>query len=86
MKKKIKLDAYESEIKKNLHKIKLTKNQKANLAKPKLAVKNHIAAKKSVTIRISEGDLETMKLKAGKMGIPYQTYINIIIHRDAVSL
>ncbi len=86
MKKKIKLDAYEREIKKNLHKTKPVQNQKANLAKPKLAVKNHIAAKKSVTIRISEGDLEAMKLKAGKMGIPYQTYINIIIHRDAISL
>ena len=86
MKKKIKLDAYESEIKKNLHKIKPVKNQKANLAKPKLAKKNYIAAKKSVTIRLSEGDLEAMKLKAEKMGIPYQTYINIVIHRDAVSL
>jgi predicted DNA binding CopG/RHH family protein len=86
MKKKIKLDLYEREIKKNLHKAKPVENQKANLAKPKLAKKNYIAAKKSVTIRLSEGDLEAMKLKAEKMGIPYQTYINIVIHRDAVSL
>lgn len=86
MKKKIKLDSYEREIKKNLYKAKPVKNQKANLAKLKLAKKNYIAAKKSVTIRLSEGDLEAMKLKAEKMGIPYQTYINIVIHRDAVRL
>jgi predicted DNA binding CopG/RHH family protein len=40
--------------------------------------------KKSITIRISNSDIQAMKTKAVKMGVPYQTYINILIHRDAV--
>jgi predicted DNA binding CopG/RHH family protein len=40
--------------------------------------------KKSITIRISGSDIQAMKVKAAKMGVPYQTYINILIHRDAV--
>jgi predicted DNA binding CopG/RHH family protein len=40
--------------------------------------------KKSITIRISNSDIQAMKTKAAKMGVPYQTYINILIHRDAV--
>ena len=40
--------------------------------------------KKSITIRISNSDIQAMKVKAAKMGVPYQTYINILIHRDAV--
>lgn len=50
------------------------------------AAKNYVAEKKSVTIRIANGDLEAMRLKAQKMGVPYQTYINIVIHQDAVRL
>ena len=38
---------------------------------------------KSVTIRLSEDDIETMKNKASKLGIPYQTYIKMVIHKDA---
>jgi len=40
--------------------------------------------KKSITIRISNSNIQAMKTKAAKMGVPYQTYINILIHRDAV--
>jgi predicted DNA binding CopG/RHH family protein len=39
--------------------------------------------KKSITIRISDNNIQAMKVKAAKMGVPYQTYINILIHRDA---
>lgn len=86
MKKKIKLDAYERDIEKNLGKGKPIKNQKKLVAKLKQAAKNYIAEKKSVTIRLSSDDIEVMKLKAQRMGVPYQTYINIVIHRDALSL
>lgn len=41
--------------------------------------------KKSITLRVHESDLEVMRLKACRMGIPYQTYINILIHKDAIS-
>jgi predicted DNA binding CopG/RHH family protein len=38
---------------------------------------------KSITIRISEEDIEVMKIKASKLGLPYQTYIKMVIHKDA---
>ena len=40
-------------------------------------------AKKRITIRISESDLEIMRVKASKLGITYQTYITILLHKDA---
>jgi predicted DNA binding CopG/RHH family protein len=86
MKKKIKLDAYERDILKNFGKGKKLKNEKAAIAMLVQAAKNYVAEKKSVTIRIANGDLEAMRLKAQKMGVPYQTYINIVIHQDAVRL
>lgn len=86
MKKKIKLDAYERDILKNFGKGKKLKNKKAVNAMLVKAAKNYVAEKKSVTIRIASDDLEAMRLKAQKMGVPYQTYINIVIHRDAVNL
>ena len=81
---KIKLDAYEQEIEDNLEKAKPVKNMKEELRMLKEAARNHISEKKSITIRVQKSDIEAMKIKAGKMGIPYQTYINILIHRDAI--
>jgi predicted DNA binding CopG/RHH family protein len=43
----------------------------------------HMKRKKAITIRIHEIDLESMKIKASKLGVPYQTYINMLIRRDA---
>ena len=42
--------------------------------------------KKSITLRVSLHDMEAIKIKASKCGLPYQTYINMLIHRDASSL
>ena len=39
----------------------------------------------SITLRVHERDLEAMRLKASRLGVPYQTYINMLIHRDASS-
>ena len=85
MKKKIKLDAYEREIEKNLHKAKPAKNQKKLKEMFVQAAKNYIAERQSITLRVQKSDLEAMKAKAAKMGVPYQTYINIVIHRDAIN-
>ena len=40
-------------------------------------------ATKSITIRVPEEDIEAMKSKASKLGLPYQTYIKMVIHKDA---
>jgi predicted DNA binding CopG/RHH family protein len=34
-----------------------------------------------ISLRINEQDLNLLKEKAGKNGLPYQTMINVIIHR-----
>ncbi len=41
--------------------------------------------RKLVSIRILTSDIDAMRKKAAKIGIPYQTYINILIHRDAIA-
>ncbi len=45
----------------------------------------HIQTKRPITIRVSEEGLEAMKIKASRLGIPYQTYINMLIHKDATT-
>ena len=85
MKKKLKLDAYELDLEKNLGKAKKTKNENDLKKSLTIAAQKHSLARKPITIRLLNSDVEIMKLKASKMGIPYQTYINILIHRDALS-
>ncbi len=85
MSKKIILDEYEKDIEDNLESFKSINNLEEEMALIKRAAKNHIRRKKSITIRIHENDLEVMQIKASKLGIPYQTYINMLIHKDATS-
>ncbi len=48
-----------------------------------LAAKETTKKNKSINIRISENDLEAIKLLAAKEGIPYQTLIGSLIHKYA---
>jgi len=50
------------------------------------AAKTHLKKKQSITIRVAEQDIETIKIKASKLGLPYQTYINMLIHKEATKL
>jgi len=86
MKKKVILDAYEQEIEDNFEKIKPVKNQRKKLATLKQGQKKLIAAQKQpITIRVNNDDIIAIKAKAAKIGVPYQTYINILIHKEAIS-
>ena len=85
MSKRIVLDPYEQDIEDNFERLQSITNLEKEKAMLKEAAKRHVKRKKSITIRISEVDLETMQIKASKLGIPYQTYINMIIHKDAAS-
>ena len=38
-----------------------------------------------LNIRINSGDLESLKKKAAKMGVKYQTFIAEVLHRTALS-
>ncbi len=83
-KRKIKLDAYEREIEKGIGKGKPPKNQEKLKAMLLEAAKNYMAEKQSITIRLQKSDIEAIKSKASKMGLPYQTYINMIVHQEAI--
>lgn len=81
----IKLDDYEKDIEDNFH-------QQENIADIHLlelfkdAATQHLKKKKVITIRVSNSDLEAIKIKASKIGLAYQTYINSLIHQDATKL
>ena len=79
------LDEYEQELEDNLELCNRlnSSDEKLEIEKLVTAARNHLSAKKSITIRIAASDLEVMRLKASKLGIPYQTYINMVIHKDA---
>ncbi|XVN41973.1 MAG: CopG family antitoxin [Rickettsia endosymbiont of Argas persicus] len=80
-----KLDSYEQDIEDNFEKHQKF-NDKDEIALLQKAAKVHLNKKRSVTIRIAEHDIEAIKIKASKHGMPYQTYINMLIHSDAIKL
>ena len=85
MSNKTRLDSYEQDIENNFEHLQSVTNLEKEKAMLKEVATSHVKKKKSITIRISEVDLETMQIKASRLGIPYQTYINMLIHKDAVS-
>ncbi len=46
------------------------------------AAKNTLNKIKNINIRISERDLQRLKSKAAKQGIPYQTLVASLIHQS----
>ncbi len=85
MGKKIHLDEFEQDIEDNFDSLTPVSDMKAEMEIMKKAAMFHGKRKKSITLRVHEIDLETMKIKASKLGIPYQTYINMLIHKDATT-
>ena len=41
----------------------------------------HSQTSKTISLRVNENDLQNIKTRAEKAGIPYQTLINSLIHR-----
>lgn len=81
-----KLDNYEQDIEDNFDKLPQTANKKHLAKMLQATAKKQLKDKKPITIRIAISDIEAIKIKASKCGIPYQTYINMLIHKDATSL
>lgn len=78
------LDDYEKELKAFLDKGVFipAKNQKKLMREAKEAAKNYLA-RKSITLRVKKEDLGSVKIKARKAGIPYQTLLNLLIGQYA---
>ena len=81
----VKLDNYEQEIEDGFSDAKSIKNAE-NLDILKSSAAKHSKSKKSITIRIANHDLEAIKIKASKLGLAYQTYINMLLHQDATRI
>jgi len=80
------LDDFEQDIEKHVEAHLDIENQQNEIEMLLGAAKEHSKKRKSITLRVHEMDLEAMRLKASKAGVPYQTYINMLIHKDASQL
>ena len=67
----------------------LVKDEYVQVSKAEFAhVADSIAARRKdavLNLRINSGDLKTLKKKADKLGVRYQTFISEILHRVAQS-
>lgn len=84
--KNLKLDPYEQEIENsidpdNIHELSNVEKEKyASYARYTLTLEKKAAR---VNIRLKRSDLDTIRQKANKNGLPYQTLINAILHQYA---
>ncbi|HTK03383.1 MAG TPA: CopG family antitoxin [Alphaproteobacteria bacterium] len=80
-------DDYERELEEFINKGKFVSMPKKQFEKYKKelqeAARNHIARRKSMTIRVENNILSSVKEKAKKEGIPYQTLLNLLISQYA---
>lgn len=86
MSKKYELNTEEQTIEDQFESLKSVKNKDSLINELTKSAKQHVQNKKPITIRLSVQDLEAIKIKASKCGLPYQTYLNMLIHKDATSL
>jgi len=78
-------DAEEMAILSALEKGALTRSIDADeeIALARKATKEYLSKSKNITIRLSLGDVTTVKNKAQETGIPYQTIISSLVHQYA---
>ena len=76
--KKTVLNKEEKEVEKNAHKfVPVSSSRKKQIE----AMIKESKKSRSISLRINEHDLHDLKIKAEKNGLPYQTMINVIIHK-----
>ena len=78
MKQKTNLDRYEKQIESEVHSyvpISGTKRRKIE------TILDATRKTKNINIRISQQDLESLRLSAEQEGIPYQTLISSVLHK-----
>jgi predicted DNA binding CopG/RHH family protein len=82
---KIKLDAYEAEIEKNLpeslNELSMTENLNEELIFAREAAANYLKKDTKINIRLSHYDIEGLRRIAVREGLPYQTLIASILHK-----
>lgn len=83
MNSKLKYDKEELDILENFKngKLKQSKSVKEDIKIAKEYSKNTISKSKHISIRLSEKDLQKLKIKSIETGISYQTLIGALIHQ-----
>ncbi len=74
----VKLDEYEKDIEENI--LKYKRASKSKVAKIEQIIKK-AGEKRNISLRVNSQDLDQLKLKAEKEGVPYQTLISSILHK-----
>ena len=74
----IKLDDYEKEIERDISKYKKAKPSKIEKIEKIIKKANE---KKNISLRVNSQDLEQLKFKAEREGVPYQTLISSVLHK-----
>ncbi len=75
---KNKLDDFEKNIEKDISKFKKVSSRKLKKIEDIIEKTNE---KKNISLRLNSQDLEQIKLKAEREGIPYQTLISSVLHK-----
>ncbi len=75
---KDKLDDFEKNIEKDISKFKKVSSRKLKNIEEIVGKANE---KKNISLRVNSQDLEQIKLKAERDGIPYQTLISSVLHK-----
>ena len=73
-----KLDKYEAEIERNISEFKPVGISKKSMIEGIIDKSNE---KKSISLRLKTNDLELLKSKADREGLPYQTLLSSIVHK-----
>ena len=68
----------EQEIEKNAHRLRSVSEEKRARVK---GIIERARKNQAISLRLSEIDLEMLKKRADQEGLPYQTLINMIIHK-----
>ncbi|MBI5192828.1 MAG: antitoxin [Nitrospirae bacterium] len=74
----VKLDEYEKDIEENI--LKYKRASKSKVAKIEQIIKK-AGEKRNISLSVNSQDLDQLKLKAEKEGVPYQTLISSILHK-----
>jgi predicted DNA binding CopG/RHH family protein len=78
---KIKLDAYEKEIEKNIDTFVPVTGKKRKKIEALIKKSKEERKSKNINIRISEHDLYNLRVRSAEEGIPYQTLITSVLHK-----
>ncbi len=78
---RIRLTPYEKRIENEIEQYVPTSREEFNKIKQMLEARKKNAV---LNIRINQGDLSSIKQKAAKMGVKYQTFISEVLHRVAI--